>query len=290
MATLTYMRDLLGTRLLSAAVFEGLMQAPVTVRTSTQLTLADLDDRINFLGSGFGYLLDGEEILDITAGTIARITLTGNADTVTYLDWSGLNVSAPIFQNYLEAGNWAALSALLFNTADTYSLTDGRDAVRGYGGNDVMHGYNGADRLYGDKGNDKLWGDRGNDPLEGGAGADTLMGGIGIDTLTGAAGADVFAFIVTGTTNRDIITDFDATLDELHFDNDAFGALSYTGQLRRGDFVLGTAATGDSDRFVYQKSTGSLWYDADGVGAGAKVLVAELADGTALTAADIFIL
>ena len=290
MATLTFMRDLLGTRLLSAAIFDGLMQVPVTVRTSTQLTLADLDDRINFLGTGFGYLLDGEEILDVTSGTISRITLTGKNDTVTYLNWSGLNVSAPIFQDHLEAGNWAALSALVFNTADTYSLTDGRDLVRGYGGNDVMHGWNGADRLYGDKGNDKLWGDRGNDKLDGGAGADTLIGGAGLDTLTGGTGADVFAFVTAGATNRDILTDFNAAEDVLHFDNDAFTGLGYTGQLRRADFVLGTAATGASDRFVYQKSSGSLWYDADGVGAGAKVLVAELVDGTALTAADIFIL
>lgn len=289
MATLTFLRVLVGVNLVSAP-FDGLMQLPVTVRTSTQLSLADMEDRVNFLGTGFTYLMDGGEIIDITGGTVTRITLTNDIGSVTYGDWAGLNVSAPVFQNYLEAGNETALRDLLFGTSDTYSLTNGRDLVRGFGGNDVMHGWNGADRLYGDTGNDKLWGDKGNDKLSGGAGADTLIGGAGIDTLTGGAGADVFAFVSTGATDRDVINDFNGLVDTLQFDNDAFTGFGYTGQLRRVDFVQGTAATGESDRLVYQKSTGSLWYDADGSGAGAKVLVAELVDGTTLTAADIFIL
>ena len=61
-------------------------------------------------------------------------------------------------------------------------------------------------------------------------------------------------------------------------------------RLRAADFVLGTAAQDAADRVIYDRASGNLWYDADGSGRGAKVLVAELRDGTALGAGDIHIL
>lgn len=281
MATLTFLPSMLGTELLSAEVFAGLDELDYTVKTKTQLTLTDGSDRINFFGTGFTYTMQGAEIIDITGGTVTKITVTNAAGSVTYLDWSGLSVSAATFQDRLAAGNWQGLTALVFSTSDTYNLTRGRDVVRGFDGDDVMNGLGGDDKLFGDKGNDIL---------NGGNGNDTLVGGAGIDTLTGGAGADVFAFVVAGAKNRDIITDFDRQVDKLHFDNDVFTALGGVGQLQAADFVLGRNAVDSSDRLIYQKSTGNLWYDADGSGAGGKVLVAELADGTRLTAADIFIL
>lgn len=280
MGVFTALPSLLGLRLLSSSVFDGLMQAPVLVSSSTQLTLSDEGGRVNFFGTGFEYLINSEEILDVTAGTITRITLTDTTGTTLWMDFSGLSVSAAVFQDHLETSNWSAMNALLFSTSDTYNLTNGRDQLRGFGGGDVVNGLGGNDQLFGDQGNDRL---------NGGAGADSLTGGAGIDTLSGAGGQDVFIFTHAGAANRDILTDFRAADDALRFDNDAFTAFSYTGQLLSADFALGTAAADTSDRFVYKKSTGNLWYDADGSEAGVKVLVAELADGTVLTAADIFI-
>lgn len=144
-----------------------------------------------------------------------------------------------------------------------------------------MRGFGGADRLFGDDGADRLIGDKGNDKLNGGAGDDRLIGG---------AGADVSDFASAGSKNRDILTGCNGRLDALHFDADAFTALSTTGVLRRADFVQGTAAADASDRFICQKSSGNLWYDVGGSGASAKVPVAELVDGAALTAGDILIL
>ena len=42
----------------------------------------------------------------------------------------------------------------------------------------------------------------------------------------------------------------------------------------------------DNDRIVYQKTTGKLFYDADGDGAGTRQLFAVLTDHPKLTVAD----
>jgi Ca2+-binding RTX toxin-like protein len=293
MASIVFSRALPGTTVLSSRVFIDTQDAPILATNPTSLVLSasdTRDDRLSFIGSGLSYVFVGGELMGVNAGTVTRILYNNPSLGQTYFDWTGLNVSAPTFVEYVMTSNWSALNTLLFNTSDTYDLTDGRDAVRGFGGNDVINGYGGADRLIGDDGNDKLSGGNGADVMEGGSGADTLIGGAGVDTYTGGAGADVFAFTSRAFANREIVTDFNGAVDELHFDNDAFTAFTYTGQLRSADFARGTEAADVTDRFIYQKSTGNLWYDADGSRAGGKVLVAELADGTALSAGDIFIL
>ena len=288
MPTLTLNRGLPGFEMTSTSIMEGLVDLEYSTRTATRLTLLDEGDRINFIGTGLSYSMDGDQIVGVPTGTVSRVHITYGSSTI--LDWTGLGVSANRFFTLVATENWTGLNTLLLGRADAINLTNAADVVRGFGGNDTIKGFGGADRLMGDAGNDKLWGMAGADTLVGGAGADTLLGGLGVDRLAGGAGADVFAFVNRGAANRDIITDFNRTADDLHFDNDAFSAFAYTGRLRAADFVLGTAATDAADRFVYQRATGNLWYDADGSGAGAKMLVAELRDGTALTAADIFIL
>jgi Ca2+-binding RTX toxin-like protein len=290
MANITLNRGLPGFSMTSSNVFDDVETLEILTRTSTRLSLDDDGDRVSFIGSGIGYQMSGGNIVGITGGTVTGISITNANGGVSYVSWTGLSVSAKNLFTYAVTDNWTALNALLFNTGDTFRLTDRADQVRGFGGNDTMYGFGGNDRLFGDAGNDKLYGGNGADRLDGGTGADTLVGGAGVDTLAGGAGADVFLFTHLGAANRDIISDFKAVDDALQFDDAAFTAFAYTGQLRAADFVQGTAAADRADRFIYQKSTGNLWYDADGSGAGAKVLVAELVDNTALTAADIFII
>lgn len=280
MASITVMQDILGVHLLSSSGFEGLLTLTATTITDTQLSLASDQQTFTFYGSGFDYQMNGGEIVGLIGGTVTRIAITDAEGTTVYLDWSGLNLSAAAFSDYLTTSNWGALNALLFNTSDTYSLSAGRDAVRGFGGDDLMRGFAGADRLIGDAGADTLLG---------GIGADRLTGGAGVDNLTGGAGSDAFIFTHRGAANREIITDFNATDDALRFDTATFTGFSYTGQLNGIEFVAGAVALDPDDRFLYRRVTGNLWYDADGSGDGAKVLVAELTDGTALSAADIFL-
>lgn len=278
MTTVTFNRNFRGVDFASMSIFEDVLDLEVAQNSSTRLVLQEDGDRVTFAGSGFRFVSQRGEIVDVTGGSVTRITV--QLDGKSYVDWTGLKVSARDLAGAIFTGDWNKLNGLLLGNADTIKASNGNDNLSGFGGNDTIYGYAGRDQLDGGAGRDKLFGGDGND---------TLIGGGGMDTLSGGAGADVFAFVARGAANRDIITDFNSKQDDLHFDNDAFTAFAYTGKLRAADFVLGTAAKDAADRFIYQKSTGNLWYDADGSKGGAKVLVAELADGTTLTAGDIFI-
>ena len=52
---------------------------------------------------------------------------------------------------------------------------------------------------------------------------------------------------------------------------------------------MGKAASDASDRFIYNQSTGALFFDADGTGAIQQVQFAQLSTGLAITNADIFV-
>ena len=113
------------------------------------------------------------------------------------------------------------------------------------------------------------------DILNGGAGNDTLSGGNGNDMLTGGTGADWFIFdiIANATANMDTITDFVSGTDKLQFSKTAFTGLSDAdlGSLSTDAFWTGTGvstAHDATDRFIYNSTTGALYYDADGNGTG----------------------
>ena len=129
--------------------------------------------------------------------------------------------------------------------------------------------------------------------LLGQGGNDTLAGAAGADTLTGGAGSDSFVFAeAAGTGNADRITDFTSGTDELLFENGVLSALGVTGAWAAGDarFWAAPGATSGhdaDDRLVNNTSTGNLYYDIDGSGAGSAQLVAMLQLPAALAATDI---
>jgi len=127
--------------------------------------------------------------------------------------------------------------------------------------------------------------------LSGGGGDDTLFGGAGKDMLTGGAGGDIFVFdSPVGPGNWDVITDFvSAEGDKIALDSDVFAGLS-AGILRANAFVDGLTAGDANDRVLYDIASGKLYYDADGSGALDRILFAQVAAGTDLTAADFHIL
>lgn len=121
----------------------------------------------------------------------------------------------------------------------------------------------------------------------------TLTGLWGNDTLNGGAGADAFVFNRTpGAGNVDLILDFNRTAadegDTLRMDHAVFGAVD-RGALAPSAFHAGAVAQDAEDRFLYDAAAGRLWYDADGNGAGQRVLVATFTAGTVLGADDIFV-
>ncbi|UZK66482.1 Calx-beta domain-containing protein [Sphingomonas sp. M1-B02] len=118
--------------------------------------------------------------------------------------------------------------------------------------------------------------------IAGTAGADTINGGGGSDVLLGGAGNDRFDFTTAlGAGNVDGIADF-AAGDRIRLASDIF---SVGRSLAAGAFVPGTAALDADDRIVYDGTSGRIFYDADGSGAGAAMLFALVAPGSALNAA-----
>ena len=149
--------------------------------------------------------------------------------------------------------------------------------------------------MVGDAFNDQISGSGSSESLGGGGGNDTLEGRDGNDTLMGGLGADTFVFAtVPSGTNRELVTDFVWATDKLSFDNAVFNALGALGNFAAGDarFAAGAGFTSGqdaSDRLIYNTTTGQLFYDADGNGAGASALVATLQGAPALAATDIVV-
>jgi Ca2+-binding RTX toxin-like protein len=140
--------------------------------------------------------------------------------------------------------------------------------------------------------------------LDGGAAADTLIGGGGADFLVGGAATDSFVFnVALGGSNNDEIGDFEVGLDKIHLDAGVMTALGTGGNFTANDprfyAAAGASAGHDADdRVVYNTSTGQLWYDADGSGAGTALPIAVVLSGdtgsgggspAALTASDLFV-
>ncbi|MGB3495598.1 MAG: calcium-binding protein, partial [Elainellaceae cyanobacterium] len=129
----------------------------------------------------------------------------------------------------------------------------------------------------------------GDDVLRGEEGDDTLIGGLGNDTLVGGAGADSFQF-TEFEAGVDTLRDFSgAEGDRLLIPQSGFGGDLSLGLLTEEQFTLGSAASRESDRLIYDSSTGGLFYDADGTGVASQQKIAQLSGSPSLSASDILI-
>lgn len=206
----------------------------------------------------------------------------------------------------------------------------GNNIIDGKAGNDTMTGLGGNDTYFVDSASDSIVDSSGTDTVKAsisytlGAGVaievlttattslainltgnelaqkvigsnavNTINGGLGNDTLTGYGGNDFFLFNTTlGSGNVDTITDFNPVADTIRLENTGVGLFTGlgTGTLAASRFVVGTAALDSADRIIYNKTTGALFYDADGSGSGAAVQFATLSNKATLTAADFVVI
>ncbi|WP_197480153.1 cadherin-like domain-containing protein, partial [Anabaena sp. 4-3] len=186
-----------------------------------------------------------------------------------------------------ELGNYLENLTLTGNNAINGTGNDGNNVLIGNSAANVLSGNNGNDWLSGLGGNDRLLGDNGNDTLHGNDGDDTLIGGRGSDSLTGGAGKDSFQLSRPVGSDFDTITDFNVADDKIIISKAEFGLSQGVGVLDASVFRLGTSATTASDRFIYDQSTGNLFFDADGNGSAAQVRIAQLSNKPALANTNI---
>ena len=141
-------------------------------------------------------------------------------------------------------------------------------------GNDTLNGSDSADNLNGGAGNDLI---------NGKGGDDVINGGTGSNVLTGGTGNDIFQ-LLDFATNK--ITDFTSGQDTIQLSSGIFTALNYTGVLNVDNFAIGSSATTVNQHVIYDNTTGTLSYDADGSGAGVATSIALLGASLPLTHLD----
>jgi len=268
----------------------------------------------------YQWLSDGTAITGATANTYTMLAAQVNRSIslrVSYTDAGGTNES--VTSGILRVGSASADTIVGGDGADSISGGAGNDLLTGGKGNDTLDGGAdsdtanyasasaaitvnlaatsangtasstaandvaaiGTDTL---KNIENVVGSGFGDALIGDANANVLYGKLGNDTLTGGAGADVFVFdTATGSTNVDTIKDFTSASDKIQLSKTIFAAAGNTGALLEGAFGSGAgvvAGRDADDRFVYNTSNGNLYYDADGNGAAAAVLIATLGTTT----------
>jgi serralysin len=139
-----------------------------------------------------------------------------------------------------------------------------------------------------------LRGAGGNDTLTGGTGNDTLIGFAGADSLTGGTGADKFVF---NNPNEGIDTITDFTLsdnDVINVSATGFGGGLTAGALAEAEFLSGAGANTATDslqRFIYDTTSGALFFDQDGdLGGFSAIQIATLSNSAGIGNTNIVVI
>ena len=133
--------------------------------------------------------------------------------------------------------------------------------------------------------------------IVGNSNANIISGGGGKDTLTGGLGADTFVLGPANAANTVTITDF-AAEDKFGITASDYGLSQGSGLVDNGSGALvldptwfatvtGTQGTvAGHGQFLYNTTTGSLMWDADGSGAVTGIALAKLQTGAVVTAGN----
>ncbi|WP_445632474.1 Hemolysin-type calcium-binding region [Nostoc sp. DSM 114161] len=209
-----------------------------------------------------------------------------------------LSASGSKGNNLLDGGNgndYLSISGSYSYTyseyEDTYyearndSRSVGNNTLKGGAGDDTLDagGSTGNNLLSGGDGNDYISAldAFGNNIIKGDYGNDTLNGGFGNDSLYGGSGIDTFGF-KSFNQGVDTIYDFNAANEVISI---AFGYdFGGKGVLSASQFIIGTSATTNAQRLIYNSTTGALFFDEDGSGSTfSQVQFAQLSAGLLLT-------
>ncbi|MBJ2150683.1 calcium-binding protein [Paracoccus sp. IB05] len=262
-----------------------------------EIAMGSMDDIVDNRGGSIDGNVDlgaGNDTFDNRGGTLNGVAYGGDGNDIVI----GNNAQAEIFDG--AAGLQDALDFRLGAGAhvalDGSYGNDGAALGDTYTGFEVIYGSNvGNDRLRGGAEVNSFLGNGGNDFLDGGAGNDALRGGTGTDTLMGGAGNDLFRFFFLNECG-DLIVDFSSNTpgnnDSIQVSAAGFGGGLAAGVLAADQFQsrADNLAQDSNDRFIFRTTDTTLWFDADGNGGGAGILVADMQAWATMTAADILIL
>lgn len=282
--------DASGTLTIRTGVFSGFESASLIGSPGNDI----------LFGLAGGNMIDGGKGHDVIHASLGNDTLYGGEgwDTFHIAGGNDTVYGGPGNDTYyIASGANATVSEYSREGTDTVYTADGGgfgvERIFLTGSADaVITGFGGANLLVGNSGNNVLYAEEGNDELQGGEGFDQLFGGTGKDVLIGGAGGDYFRFDTLETSAvADEIRDFIPGEDAIDLFRSVFTAFE---DLPQGSnpvaaFVAGTAATTAAHHLIYDRTTGNLSYDPDGVGGEAQILIAILTTKPDLAATDIFL-
>jgi serralysin len=214
--------------------------------------------------------------------------MNGGADSDTYyLDSTDVLSDSGGTDTVITALNGLTLGAGLLTGIENLTLTgaavsgtgsSAANVIVGNANNNSLLGLAGNDTLYGDDGDDAIFGGEGVDWISGGAGSDTMTGGTSVLGDNDAAAGNNFIFDTSPFAGDiDKIEDFCADRDKIWLDPDFFAVFvtPATDAQPVGNAFLSGATTPTptlfNHRLLFNQTTGALYYDADGNGAGAAV-------------------
>ncbi len=230
---------------------------------------------IDLAGNGIANMLVGNAGANMLDGGGGKDIMTGLAGNDTYY----VDHAYDAILETTDGGGDTVRASL------SYQLTAGAEV-------EALTAVNGASTapqtLTGNDLTQVIVGNAGISVLRGLGGNDQLQGMAGNDTLTGGAGQDKFLFntALNAATDVDAITDFSVVDDLIRLDDAIFTKAGAVGTLAADAFHVGTAAADAEDRFIYDSTSGDLFYDTNGNAAGGSTLFAKLGVGLALTNAD----
>jgi Ca2+-binding RTX toxin-like protein len=266
--------DLDGSGVGTAALVATLEDTPAIVATDIAII------------NGRGQTINGTAGNDTLSGTAGNDTINGLGGNDLVL--AGSSGGADV----IDGG--AGFDSIDFSSRATSAVVVDIDAGTITGGSSGTISFMGVERVVASNFNDSMTGDAGGQTLAGQAGADTLWGAAGVDTLWGGGGPDTFVFRETGGANADSIRDWASGADKVALDDSVMTALGATGNFVAGDARFKANSTGTAtdanDRVIHNTSTGSLYYDADGSGAGAAQIIATFQGNPAVAATDITVI
>ena len=227
----------------------------------------------DLINTGPATTLKGSMFADALHSGVGHDTLTGGAGSDTFVVWAGgakitdLGNGADSLQvNSVHAKVQAKLAAAWVADANTSNI--GNVSITSHGFTIDLAAATGKQgyKVTNTGSGTSLTGSNFADTLIGGTGNDTLNGGQGNDVLTGGGGKDVFTF--TTLNCLETITDFVSSRDNLQFSAAVYSGLGLTsGPISADQFYAAAGAVtanGQDVRFVYNTSTGALYYVADG--------------------------